>query len=329
MTLRNLVNGYQATQALHTAAKLGIADLLGDDSLTSNELAEAVGAHPEALYRLLRAVAALGVLREEPDRRFALTEFGAGLRTDHPQSIAGWASFVGAPSHWRAWDDLLYSVRTGENAFRHVNGADPWTYRREHPETSADFDRAMTSLSLQVVDAVLAVYDFGRFNAIVDVGGGNGALLGAMLGRHPGTRGILFDQPHVAAGAEPLLRDAGVADRIQVVGGSFFDSVPAGGDAYVLKSILHDWNDDRCVQILRVCRKAMSPSAALIVIERDLGGPNEAPAAKLSDLNMLVGPGGQERSPQHYADLFEQSGFRSTRVVPTASDAAVFEAVPA
>jgi hypothetical protein len=327
VTLRDLINGYQTSQALHVVVKLGIADLLSDGSRTSDELAEAVGAHPEALYRLLRAVAALGVLREEADRRFALTELGAELRSDHPRSLAGWAAFIGTPSYWRAWGDLLHSVQTGENAFRHVHGTDPWTYRMRHQDLSADFDRAMASLSRRAADAVLAVFDFSRFKSIIDIGGGNGAFLATILAKHPNPRGVVFDQPHVVAGAESFLREAGVAERCETVGGNFFTSVPAGGDAYLLKQILHDWDDQRCLEILRVCRTAMTPGAALLAIERDLGGPNDAHAAKLSDLNMLVAPGGQERSPQQYADLFEASGFRSIGAVSTATDIAIFEAV--
>jgi len=325
LVLRRLTTGYQVTQAIHVAAKLGLADLLADDPRTSDALAAATGTHPDALYRLLRALAGVGVFREEEGRRFALTDLGACLRSEASDSLAGWAAYVSEPYHWQAWGALEHSVRTGENAFRHVHGTDSWTFLARHPELSAGFDRAMTALSRQVAAAVLAAYDFGRFGTVVDVGGGNGALLAAILAGHPATRGMLFDQPHVVAGAPPVLAAAGVADRCEVVGGSFFEAVPAGGDAYVLKSILHDWEDEDCVRILRVCRRAMADGVALLAVERELGPPNASPDGKFSDLNMLVGPGGRERTPEEYAALFAAAGFRFVDFTPSAVGTGVFE----
>jgi hypothetical protein len=329
LALRRLVNGYQVTQAIHVAAVLGIADLLADGPRSSDDLAAATDSHPGALYRLLRALASVGVFREEVDRHFALTELGACLRSDAPEPVGGWAAFVGEPYQWQAWSALLHSVRTGQNAFRHVHGIDSWTFRTHHPELSASFDRAMTSLSRQVVTAVLEAYDFGRFRHVVDVGGGAGAFLAAILARHPAAHGVLFDQPHVVSGAGPILAAAGVASRCQVVGGSFFESVPAEGDAYILKAILHDWEDEPCVQILQTCRRAMAAGTALLVIERELGQPNHDPDPKFSDLNMLVGPMGQERTPAEYASLFVASGFRFVGVTPSAVGTGVYEGVAA
>jgi hypothetical protein len=325
LALWRLVTGYQVTQAIRVAAVLGIADLLADGPRTSNELAAAAGADPDALYRLLRALASVGVVREEEGRSFALTELGVCLRADAPDSLAGWAAFVGAPYHWQAWSGLEHSVRTGENAFRHVHGTDPWTFRAQHPELSAGFDRAMTDLSRRVAAAVMVAYDFGRFGTVVDVGGGNGAFLATILAKHPTVRGVLFDQPHVVSGAPPILEAAGVADRYEAVGGSFFDAVPEGGDAYLLKSILHDWEDEDCVRILRTCRRAMAEGAALLVVERELGPPNAKPDGKFSDLNMLVGPGGRERAPEEYAALFAATGFRFVAFTPSDVGTAVFE----
>jgi len=185
----------------------------------------------------------------------------------------------------------------------------------------------MTSLSRQVLAAVLAAYDFGRFGTIVDVGGGNGAFLAAILARYPAMHGVLFDQPHVATGAAPLLAQAGVTDRCEVVGGSFFESVPGGGDAYILKAILHDWEDDDCVRILQTVRRAMGNGGTLLVVEQELGPPNENPRSKLSDLNMLAAPGGRERTTEEYAALVARAGFRFVGVTPSASGTAVFEAV--
>ncbi|MGE3797488.1 MAG: methyltransferase, partial [Thermomicrobiales bacterium] len=267
----------------------------------------------------------MGVLREESGRDFSLTPAGELLRTDHPESLAGWAEFVGLPYHWQAWGDLLHSVKTGETGFEHNFGIDVWNYRAQHPELSAGFDRAMASNTRQVVASVVDAYDFGRFSKITDVGGGNGALLAAILDRHPQLQGVLFDQPHVVSGAGDVLREAGVADRCQTVGGSFFEGVPPGSDAYVLKSIIHDWDDERSIEILSVCRRAMEPGTTLLLVERDLGAANERPEPKLSDLNMLVMTSGMERTAEEYAAIYGSSGFRFTGVTPTSSGIGIFE----
>jgi hypothetical protein len=329
LALRRLVNGYQVSQAIHVASVLGIADLLANGPRTIEDLATATGASPHALNRLLRALASAGVFQEGEGRQFSLTPLGDCLRSDHPESVAGWAAFVGEPYHWQVWGALEHSVRTGENAFHHVHGTDAWTYRSQHPELGAGFDRAMTSTARQQVASILDAYDFGRFRTIVDVGGGNGALLAAILGRNPGMRGILFDQPHVVTGAGPLLERMGVADRCEIVGGSFFDSVPGGGDAYLLKSVLHDWDDTQAIAILQTCRRAMSGDAVVLLVEREIGPRNEMPDSKFSDLNMLVGPGGAERSTGEFAALLEASGFEFLDYSASAVGPGVFEGAPA
>jgi hypothetical protein len=322
-----MVNGYQVTQAIHVAAVLGIADLLANGPRTSDDLAAATGTHSDSLYRILRALAGVGVFREEDGRRFALTELGECLRSDAPEPVGGWASFVGEPYYWQAWGDLLHGVRTGENPFHHVHGTDPWTFRARHPELSAGFDQAMLAVSRQVSAAILATYDFSRFATVADIGGGNGAFLARILARYPAMRGVVFDQQHVVAGAAPVLAESGVADRCEIVGGSFFEAVPEGADAYILKAVLHDWEDDDCVRILRVCRQAMAPGAALLVVEREIGRPNEEPDAKFGDLNMLVGPGGRERSAAEFAALFAATGFEFTGYTPSAAGVGVFEGI--
>ncbi len=274
----------------------------------------------------MRALASIGVFEEQDGHHFALAPRGEGLRFDAPQSVAGWAAFIGRPYYWQAWGDLLHSVRTGENAFRHVHGVGPWEYRAREPEESAIFDRAMAALTGGENRSLLDAYDFGRFATVVDVGGGNGALIAALLARYPGIEGVLFDRPHVVAGADAVLEDAGVAGRCRIVAGSFFDAVPEGGDAYVLKAILHDWEDDEAVAILRNCRRA---GGVVLVIERELGPANDDPRPKFSDLNMLVGPGGRERTLDDYADLFRAAGFRLDGVTPSASGHNVLEGEPA
>ena len=326
--VRRLVTGFRVSQAIHVAVVLGISDLLVDGPLGVAELADRTGSHERSLYRLLRALATAGVYEELDGQRFGSTPLGDELRTDAAESAAGQAAFVGRPSYWQAWSSLLHSVRTGENAFRAVHGQDVWTYRAEHPDDGAIFDDAMTSMSRFIAGAMLDAYDFGRFRSVVDVGGGRGGLLAAILRRWPELQGVLFDQPHVVALAPSLLDSAGVADRCRIVTGSFFDEVPSGGDAYVLKNIVHDWPDPEAIAILRNCRKALAPDATLLLVERVISGPNEGFDAAFSDLNMLVAPGGLERTRDEYAALLSAADLHLTRTVPTASDVTVIEAVP-
>ena len=327
--LRRLVNGYQVSQAIHVAATLGIADLLAAGPRASDDLAAATGAHPQALYRLLRALASVGVFHEEEGRCFSLTPLGDCLRADAPEPVGGWAAFVGRPYVWRAWGELLHAVTAGEVAFAHVHGTDAWAYRASHPDENAIFDRAMTANSRRQAEAILAAYDFARFRRIVDVGGGRGALLAAILARHPEGRGVLFDQSHVVADAGPVLAAAGVAGRCEVVGGDFFRSVPAGGDAYVLRAILHDWGDGDATAILRTVRGAMAPEARLLLIERIVAPPNTGADTKFSDLNMLVELGGRERTREEYGALCAAAGFRAMGAIGTAAEHSIVEAVPA
>ena len=327
--LVELVQAFRVSQALHVAATLGVADLLAAGPRTAADLAGATGAHAGALYRLLRAVASVGVLAEDAAGAFALTELGQFLRADHPQSVHGWAVYAGHPTMWGTWQHLRHSVATGEPAFRHLHGVDAWAYREQHPDAGAVFDAAMTSGTLQRRDAVVAGYDFSGARTVVDVAGGHGALLAAVLAANPQARGVLFDQPHVVAGAAPLLREAGVADRCEVVGGSFFEAVPEGGDVYLLKIILHDWDDAQATAILRTCRRAMPETARVVVVERVLAPGNAPDPAKLVDLTMLVMVGGRERTAAEFATLYQAAGFRLTRVLPTTAGVSLIEGQPA
>ena len=250
LALRRLVNGYQVTQAIHVAAKLGLADHLADGPRTSDDLARATDADPSALYRLLRALAALGVFVEHPDRQFELSAMGDFLRRDHPLSLNPAARMFGADYQWRAWGALRHSVETGGNAAVHALGMDVWEYRRLHPEHGEVFDETMRALSAGDNPGVLAAHDFGRYRLIADIGGGTGAVLAAVLAAHTDIRGVLFDQPHVIANADVVLRDAGVADRATAVPGDFFDGVPGGADAYLLVRVLHDWADAEALRII-------------------------------------------------------------------------------
>jgi O-methyltransferase/methyltransferase family protein len=314
--LRRLITGFRVSQAIHVAAVLGISDLLADGPLDVAELARRTGSHERSLYRLLRALATAGVYRELDAQRFESTPLGDELRTDAPASAAGQAAFIGTEAAWRAWAGLLHSVRTGENAFRAVHGQGVWEYRVQHPEDGAAFDESMISISRGIAEATLDAYDFGRFGRLVDVGGGRGGFLSAILARYPTVQGVLFDQAHVLAGAPSTL---------DTVAGSFFDEVPAGADAYVLKSIIHDWPDEESVAILRVVGRAMRPDSTLLLVERVMPGPNEGFDAAFSDLNMLVSPGGQERTEPEYTALLEAAGFTLTRVIPTRGEFSLIE----
>ena len=325
--LMRMLMGYQVSQAIHVAVVLGVADQLRDGARSSDDLASVTRTDPGGLYRLLRALAAVGVFEEGADRAFSLTPIGQHLRTDLPESAAAWAAYIGQPSFWNTWGSLSAGVKTGENVFRQLHGEDVWTSRARDPQLSRLFDDAMTSRSSAVSRQVVAAYDFSQFSIVVDVGGGRGGLLAEILHANPDVHGILFDQPHVVS--DELLTVAGVHERCDVVGGSFFESVPPGGDAYVLKSIIHDWEDDESKVILKTCREAISPDGKLLLVEQVVGPPNEGPMTKFSDLNMLVMPGGRERTEQEFAQLFKASGFKLTRVVETAPDqSCVIEGVP-
>ena len=327
VALKRLVDGYQISQVLHVAAILGIADLLRDGPRANDDLAAVTKAHPRALYRLLRALASVGVLDEEADRRFGLTPLGNALRSDVPESLHGWAMYIGQPYVWQAWGDLLHSTKTGENAFQHVHGMDVWAYRASNPEENAIFNSAMTALSRRATEAILSAYDFGQFHRIVDVGGGRGVLLAALLAHHPTMHGVLFDLPHVVANAAQALQDVGVTNRCEIVDGDFFVAVPDGADAYILRAVLHDWEDAEATAILASCRRAIGAGGRLLVIEWAVGPPNEGRDSKFSDLNMLVAAGGQERTREEYSALFAAAGFDLTNVFPTRSGHAIMEGV--
>jgi len=315
--LQRLIGGFRISQAIHVAAVLRVADQMAAGPRKSDEIAAAVGAHPRSLYRLLRALASIGVFREHEGERFSLTAMGELLRSDVEDSLEPWAVFVGQEYRWQAWGHLLHSVQTGENAFRAVHGTESWVYRERHPEQNAICNAAMTSSSRHFDRTIVAAYHFGQFARIADIGGGQGSFLAAILAANPDTRGVLFDLPHVVATAAPVLEAAGVADRCEIMGGNMFESAPTGCSAYVMKFVIHDWQDAECVSILETCRRAMPAEARLLVIERLVGPPNSDPPVKFADLEMLVGPGGRERTREEFAKLFRRGGFRLVEATPT------------
>ena len=322
VVLRRLIDGHKVTQAIRVAVELGLPDRIAAGMRDPAELAAAGGAHPPSLRRLLRALVAIGVVSQDDAGLVSLTPVGEGLRSDAAEPLAGWARFCGSEDMMRTWGELLHSVRTGESAHWRLHGMDAWEYRATHPASAALFDAAMTDLTRRTNRSVLEAYDFARFGTVVDVGGGRGALLTALLAAHPHQHGVLFDLPHVVADAAPA-QDG----RLRVVGGSFFEGVPSGGDAYLLRAILHDWPDDDCVRILDACRAAMGQEATLLIIEHDLA--DDLQEVALSDLNMLVGPGGRERTQAEYASLLARAGLHLTAACPTGSVLHVFEATAA
>lgn len=319
--LRSLITAFQQSSAVHVAADLGLSDLLADGPRTVGDLAAATGTDEDTLRRLLRALATIGVYEEQPDGSYAVTDLGAGLRSDLPGSLRPLALTVSAPAHQAAWGALGHSVRTGENAFVAVHGHDVWEHRRAHPIENQHFNDNMAALTFSVAGAVAEVYDFSGLSSVVDVGGGQGALLAAVLERHPHLTGTVLDLPQALAAEPP---SAALAPRWRAVTGSFFEEVP-GADAYLLKAILHDWPDDQCVEILRTCARSLHPGGVVLVVETVVGRPGFEVAAAFSDLNMLVMPGGQERTEQEYGVLFAEAGLTLTRVVDTSTRFSVLE----
>jgi SAM-dependent methyltransferase len=329
-TLREILFGFRATRLISVAAELGLADLMADTPRGSGELAALTQSDADALHRLLRGLAQIGVFRQDPDGRFGLTPLGECLRSDVPGSQRAFARLLGHDAWWRAWGDLLHSVRTGETAFRHAHGKSLFDYLTDEPSFVPIFNAGMAASSTAVTQAVVAAYDFARFGTIVDVGGGTGSLLTAILRAHRQPRGVLFDLPVSRERAEAAIAAAGLTERCHFVGGDFFAGVPAGGDAYVLKQILHDWDDERSAAVLEQCRQAMAPGGTLLVVEYVLPAGNEpAPDETLMDVTMLVFTGGRERSAAQYAELFGRAGLRLTRVVPTDSPHRIVEGVAA
>jgi hypothetical protein len=326
--LAGMITGYWLAQAVYAAAKLEIADRLADGPRTADELATLTGAHDRSLYRLLRALASVGVFAEDAAGRFALTPMAELLRRDVPGSQWAWAVMMGE-EHYHCWGDLLYSIETGQTAFDRIYGEPIFEFLSQNPEKAKVFDAAMVNIHGRETAAVIDAYDLSRFGTIADVGGGNGSLLRGVLQRHPSVQGILFDLPHVVERAAALVESDGLSDRVRLVGGNFFQEVPAGADAYLLRHIIHDWDDEKSLQILGSVHRAIGEDGRLLLVESVIAPGNEPSFGKLLDLTMLLLPGGQERTEAEYRDLLAKAGFRLTRIVPTTAEVSVIEAVKA
>jgi len=325
--LTQLVFSALLTQALYVAAKIGLADMLAAGPRPIGELAAATETHENALYRVLRSLAGVGVFQETEPRVFALTPLAEPLRSDAPNSIRNGAIFMGEEWHWRVWGDMLYSVRTGKPAWGHVHGAEVFDYFAGHTEQAEIFNRAMTDMSQVTAPAVVAGYDFSGIRTLADIAGGHGYLLSQVLKSNPDMKGILFDVPPVIAGAEALLEREGVAGRVEKVTGDFFASVPAGADAYIMKHIIHDWDDARATKILQNIREAMPSDGKVLIVETVVPEGNEPHYSKLLDLEMLSSPGGVERTAGEYRELLAAAGLRLTRILATTTPFSIVEAV--
>jgi hypothetical protein len=315
LSLMELIVAGWLSQAIHAAAALGLADALADGPHTASELARLVDADEDALRRLLRLLVGHGVFAQRRDGSYALTAASRALRGDTAVSLRDAAVFFGSPAHRNQWSHLVEAVRTG----RPVGAGDRTMFDqlRTDPEAGEMFDRAMTSIGSLSTEYVLDAYDFAAYGTIVDVGGGQGAFLADILARAPRSRGVLVDLPEVAAAANVRFRAAGLADRVEVRTSSFFESVPTSGDLYVLKHVVHDWPDDRALQILRTVRAAMTPTARLLLVELVLPPHPRPHPAHYIDLEMLINSGGRERTEADYHSLLDSAGLRVTRVIPT------------
>jgi hypothetical protein len=322
--LREQIMGFRATQMIHVAAKLGLADLLAAGPRPVEELAAMAGAEPQALHRLLRALASLGIFAEDPAGDFVLTPQAELLRSDVQGSLRDVALLYGEDWLWQAYGNMTHSVRTGAPAFTKTHGQPFYGYLHAHPRAAARFNAAMTGFSSHETAAILEAYDFSDVRNVVDIGGGHGALLAALLRAHPQMSGTLFDLPSVLAGAASVLGEMG--ERARTVAGDFFDEAPTGADLYVMKSVLHNWDDTDAQRILSTCRATMAPEARLLVVERVVPDGNAPAEAKLFDINMLVVAGGRERTEPEYRRLFEQAGLALTRVGGTRSPLSVIVA---
>lgn len=326
--IRRLLFGYRLSQVISVAASLGIADALAGGPRSAADVAAELELHPRTLHRLLRLLAAARVLHEDGDQRFSLTEAGRALRSDVPGSIREVAILQGRPEIHAAYAKLEHSVRTGENAFTAEFGEDVWAWRSKRPDEQSQFNRTMAAVTSAIAPALATTFDFSGVSVVADIGGGSGAMVAGILSRHASVRGIVFDQPAVVAQAAPLLEAAGVADRAELVGGDFFVDVPAA-DVHLMKAILHDWGDEDSIRILRTIRRRASPTGRLLVVEQVIGGANEDLAGKLSDIHMLVMPGGLERTADEWAALLADGGFLLTAVTPLVLGWSLIEGTPA
>lgn len=323
-----IISGFWISRAVYVIGKLGIPDLLQTGPKTAGELASATNTHAPSLFRILRALVSVGVLNCADGERFAQTPLSETLVTDAPGSLRWFAISELGQEHYPAWGNVMHSVKTGEIAFDNFFGVDVWKYFQQNPEDAAVFNNSMSNVTAAANEAITSLYDFSQFGTIVDVGGGHGGLITSILKQNPQLKGVLFDSPQVIEGARPKIEAAGLADRLETVAGDFFKSVPAGGDAYIMKWIIHDWDDEKSNTILRNCRSRMTANSKLILVDSVVPETNEPHFSKFIDLNMLVMTGGKERTEKEFARLLADAGFKLLRVIPTDLPTSIIEAEP-
>ncbi|HKV99218.1 MAG TPA: methyltransferase [Vicinamibacterales bacterium] len=324
--MMHIVTAYWTSQAVGTAARLGVADELAKGPLKSDEVARAIGADPRATFRLMRMLASIGVFTMDAEERFGLTPLGDTLRSGVPGSVKDFAVAETAYGHWEPWGRMADVVKTGKSQTKDALGKELWDWYSQNPNEAAYFTAAMGNLSAGAAGEVTRVYDFSKHERVADIGGAHGILLGAILRAHPKLHGILLDLPHVTASATQALEAQGVAARAVVVGGDFFTSVPAGADVHVLKQIIHDWSDEECGRILQACHRALAPRGALLLVEMVIPADNRPDMAQAMDLNMMVMLTGRERTEAEYRELLTRNGFALERVIPTHSPFSVIQA---
>jgi len=322
-----MASGYWVSQSLYVAAKLGIADELKSGSKSCEELASSAGVHPRLLYRVMRALASVGVFAEKEQGYFNLTPFAACLQSDVPGSMRALVIMLGE-EHYQAWGDVLYSLRTGGSAFEHLYGMPLFEYYAQNPEPGKIFDEAMTKNSSAENFEIVASYDFSGIHKLVDIGGGQGSLIASILKANPKMQGILFDLPYVIEGAKNFIEAEGVSQRCSLVGGDFLEEVPSGGDAYMLKRVIHNWDDKSTLSILKNCHRAMVENGKLLVVEQVIPHGNEPCFGKFTDLMMMVMfPGARECTEPEYRALFEASGFKVIKIVPIRENMSLIEGI--
>lgn len=326
--MSQMITGAWISQIVYVVAKLDLADRIAESPRTSDQLARETGTHPQSMSRLLRASSSLGVFRIDETGKYQLTPLAESLRGDVPGSQKALAIMMGE-EHYRCWGELLYSVRTGKKAFDHLYGQPIFEYLGQHPEQARIFDAAMTSVHGRESGPMAKAYNFSQFETLADIGGGNGSLLIEILREHPGVNGILYDLPGVIERTRANIERAGMSERIELIPGNFFESIPAGADAYLMRHIIHDWSDEQCGTILGNVHQVLGPAGKLLIAESVIPDGDEPFFGKLLDLTMLLIPGGQERTEVEYRHLLQSNGFELTQVIPTASEVSFIEGIKA
>ncbi|GAB1540313.1 methyltransferase [Scytonema sp. NUACC21] len=328
LTPTQWVHAYWVSRCIYVVAKLGIADLLKDGSQHCDTLAAATNTHSDSLYRVLRALAGIGIFAETQPRCFELTPLADCLQSNVTGSIRNQAIMRGEEHYYNSWGNLMYSLQTGKSAFEHLYGMDLFQYNEQNPVAGEIFHQAVASMAKEGHIPQLSAYDFSSIDKLVDVGGGTGKFLAAILEANPTMTGVLFDLPEAIDEAKNSCETASVNDRCQLIGGNFFEAVPSDGDAYLLKHVIHNWGNEQAIAILKRCHQAMKEQGRLLVIEAVIPPGNDFTGSKFSDVNMLVMcPGGRKRTEAEFRDLFKSAGFKLTKIIPTKSEMSFIEGV--